>query len=125
MKQRPLLMAALVLTLGWGAFGSKGNDIGGIDSGLLVRGDRVYLTPGHFTVTQYGKDTTYTDPGGGAAVLNDRPPLVLDAGIFNPPFEPYRITVIVNHLRSLSGADGSDSDGLRIRTKRRPTGQMK
>jgi hypothetical protein len=30
MKQRPLLMAALVLTLGWGAFGSKGNDIGGI-----------------------------------------------------------------------------------------------
>ena len=30
MRQRPLLMAALVLTLGWGAFGSKGNDTGGI-----------------------------------------------------------------------------------------------
>lgn len=30
MRQRPLLMAALVLTIGWGAFGSKGNDIGGI-----------------------------------------------------------------------------------------------
>jgi len=30
MRQRPLIMAALVLTLGWGAFGSKGNDTGGI-----------------------------------------------------------------------------------------------
>ena len=30
MKQRPFLMAALVLTIGWGAFGSKGNDTGGI-----------------------------------------------------------------------------------------------
>jgi len=30
MRQRPLVMAALVLSIGWGAFGSKGNDIGGI-----------------------------------------------------------------------------------------------
>lgn len=30
MRQRPLFMAALVLTIGWGAFGSKGNDTGGI-----------------------------------------------------------------------------------------------
>jgi hypothetical protein len=30
MRQHPLLMAALVLLLGWGAYGSKGNDTGGI-----------------------------------------------------------------------------------------------
>ena len=100
------------------AFLVEGNDIGGIDSGLLVRADRVDLAAGHYSVTQYGKDTTYTDPTNNSqALLNDRPPLVLEAKVFNPPFEPYPVTVIVNHLRSLSGIDGSD--GPRIRAKRR------
>ncbi len=102
---------------GYQAFLVEGNDVGGIDSGLLVRADRVDLAPGHFTVTQYGGDTTFVEPGGPTALLNDRLPLVLDAKVLNPPFEPYPVTVIVNHLRSLSGVDGTD--GLRIRTKRR------
>jgi hypothetical protein len=104
---------------GYQAFLEEGNDVGGIDSGFLVRADHVDLTPGHFTVTQYGKTTTYVEPppSGATALLNDRPPLVLDASILNPPYEPYPITVIVNHLRSLSGVDGTE--GFRIRTKRR------
>jgi hypothetical protein len=71
------------------------------------------------TVTQYGQATTFVEPppSGATALLNDRPPLVLEASILNPPYEPYPVTVIVNHLRSLSGVDGSD--GRRIRTKRR------
>ncbi len=117
---------------GYQAFLAEGNDIGGIDSGFLVRSDHVDLAAGHFTVTQYGKDYTFTGPGACGnsplpACLNDRPPLVLDAGVLNPPFEPYRVTVIVNHLRSLSGIDGGATDplgadgqdALRIRTKRR------
>ena len=101
------------------AFLDEGNDPGGIDSGFLVRGDRVDLTPGAFTVTQYGKATTFVQPDGASALLNDRPPLVLDARILNPPFEAYPVTVIVNHLRSLNDVEGSDATGARVRAKRR------
>jgi len=100
------------------AFLMEGQDVGGIDSGLLVRADRINLQPGQFTVTQYGgAGTTYVEPDGSTALLNDRPPLVLDATVSNGGYEPYPITVIVNHLRSLSGIDGSD--GARVRAKRR------
>ena len=51
-------------------------------------------------------------------LLNDRPPLVLRAGVRDPiSLSELEVTVIVNHLRSLSGVDGND--GLRIRAKRR------
>ena len=95
------------------AYLSEGNDVGGIDNGLLVRGDRLDVD----RVTQYGKDTLFLQPDGQTALLNDRPPLVLRADVRNAPFDPYAVTVIVNHMRSLSGVDGPD--GLRIRTKRR------
>jgi hypothetical protein len=50
-------------------------------------------------------------------LLNDRPPLVLRATIAQPTGPvPLQVTVIVNHLRSLSGVDGTD--GNRIRVKR-------
>jgi len=101
------------------AFLVEGNDIGGIDSGFLVRADRVDLTTGAFTVTQYGKETTFIQPDGTSALLNDRPPLVLEAKVLNPPFEAYPVTVIVNHLRSLNDIEGSDATGARVRAKRR------
>jgi predicted extracellular nuclease len=93
----------------------EGNDIGGIDVGFLVKSSRVTV----IDVTQFGLTTTYIDPNTGTpALLNDRPPLVLRATVANPGGSPFAITVIVNHLRSLSGVD-DPVDGNRVRTKRR------
>ena len=90
----------------------EGNDIGGIDVGLLVKASRITVN----SVTQYGKDTTYIDPNSGQpALLNDRPPLVLDASVTNEG-ETTRFIFIVNHLRSLNGVD-DPADG-RVRAKR-------
>ncbi|MDQ6759445.1 MAG: lamin tail domain-containing protein, partial [Acidobacteriota bacterium] len=56
----------------------EGNDIGGIDVGFLVKTPRVNV----IDVVQYGKNTTYIDPStNSAALLNDRPPLVLRATV--------------------------------------------
>jgi predicted extracellular nuclease len=93
----------------------EGNDIGGIDVGFLVKPARVNVV----SVTQYGKTATYIDPNTGQPeLLNDRPPLVLNA-TFNQPgcANPYSFTVIVNHLRSLNGIDDA-ADGNRVRHKR-------
>jgi uncharacterized protein len=94
----------------------EGNDIGGIDVGFLVKAaPRVNV----INVTQYNKDETYTDPNtGDPALLNDRPSLILRATVQPPVGSPYPITVIVNHLRSLSAVD-DPADGNRVRTKRR------
>ena len=94
----------------------EGNDIGGIDVGFLVKAaPRVNV----IGVTQYNKDETYTDPNtGDPALLNDRPSLILRATVQPPVGSAYPITVIVNHLRSLSAVD-DPVDGNRVRTKRR------
>ncbi|HEV2706062.1 MAG TPA: lamin tail domain-containing protein [Pyrinomonadaceae bacterium] len=96
------------------AFLVEGNDVGGIDVGFLVRSSRVTVVD----VTQFGKDTTYTEPGGTTALLNDRPPLVLRATIARPAGGTMPFTVIVNHLRSLNGVD-DPVEGPRVREKRR------
>ncbi|MEO7922455.1 MAG: lamin tail domain-containing protein [Chitinophagaceae bacterium] len=95
----------------------EGNDIGGIDVGFLVKPARVNVS----SVIQYGSAATYIDPNNGLpALLNDRPPLVLN-GTFTKPgcTTPNPVTVIVNHLRSLNGVDDIGSNGLRVRAKRR------
>lgn len=93
----------------------EGNDIGGIDVGFLVKSARVNV----IDVTQFGKTTTYINPNNGQPeLLNDRPPLVLRASIQAASGPVYPVTVIVNHLRSLSGVD-DPVDGNRVRTKRR------
>jgi predicted extracellular nuclease len=97
---------------GYEAYLEEGNDIGGIDSGFLVKSARVHV----IDVTQEGKDKTFTFAGA-TALLNDRPPLVLRATIAKPSGQPYAVTVIVNHLRSLSGVD-DPVDGDRVRHKR-------
>lgn len=92
---------------------AEGNDIGGIDVAFLVKGSRIEVQ----SVQQYNKDATYTDPTNGQqALLNDRPPLVLQGSVTNE-HETTNFVVIVNHLRSLIGVDGSD--GERVRAKRR------
>ena len=97
------------------AYLQEGNDIGGIDVGFLVKTSTVSVN----SVRQFGKNTTYINPSNGQPeLLNDRPPLVLQATIVQPGGEPLFFTVIVNHLRSLSGID-DPADGNRIRAKRR------
>ena len=99
------------------AFLEEGNDIGGIDVGFLVKTaeGRVEV----LDVTQEGKDTTYINPNNGQPeLLNDRPSLVLRAIVHHPSGPAFPVTVIVNHLRSLSGVD-DPADGNRVRTKRR------
>jgi hypothetical protein len=101
---------------GYVAYLEEGNDIGGIDVGFLVKSSRVTVVD----VTQEGKDATYINPNNGQPeLLNDRPSLVLRARILRPGGAPsFPVTVIVNHLRSLSGID-DPADGNRVRTKRR------
>jgi predicted extracellular nuclease len=98
---------------GYQAFLVEGNDIGGIDVGFLVKSSRVTVVD----VTQEGKDTTYIDPNSGQpALLNDRPPLILRASVALPS-GAVPITVIANHLRSLTSLTDA-VDGPRVRAKR-------
>lgn len=95
----------------YAAYLEEGNDPGGIDVGFLVRTDRVVV----HDVVQEGKDATYVEPSGVVSLLNDRPPLVLTANVTGPT-GTLPVTVIVNHLRSLSDVDNL-TDG-RVRAKR-------
>ncbi|MGC4055876.1 MAG: lamin tail domain-containing protein [Paludibaculum sp.] len=94
----------------------EGNDVGGIDVGFLVKSAKVAVVD----VVQYGKDTTYQDPGSSTpALLNDRPPLVLRVRVTKAGSSTaLPVTIIANHLRSLTGVD-DPADGGRIRAKRR------
>lgn len=100
----------------------EGNDVGGIDVGFLVKTSRITVV----SVTQFGQSATYINPNTGLPeTLNDRPPLVLQATAPNANGgSPFAFTVIVNHLRSLSGIDdptpqGSGTEGARVRAKRK------
>jgi predicted extracellular nuclease len=95
------------------AFLVEGNDIGGIDVGLLVKS-----TINVISVEQVGKDTTFIQPDGTTALLNDRPPLVLTATASQPGSDTsLPFTMVVNHLRSLLSID-DPVDGPRVRAKR-------
>lgn len=111
-------VAASQLGISYIAYLENGNDVGGIDVGFLVNIARVNV----LAVTQVGKTATYLAPGSSTpALLNDRPSLVLRAQMVVPGYPSYPVTVIVNHLRSLSGIDdpSDPADALRIRAKRR------
>jgi len=90
------------------AYLEEGNDVGGIDVGFLVR-DTVAVN----TVTQIGKNVLFAFDG---SLLNDRPPLVLDAEYIGNGV-PFPLTVIVVHQRSLGGIE-DPVDGNRVRLKR-------
>ena len=109
-------VAALAPNPNYTGYLVEGNDIGGIDVGFLVQSAKVNV----IDVVQYGLSTTYIDPNTGLpALLNDRPPLVLRAtSASGANTVPLPVTVIVNHMRSLSNVD-DPVDGNRVRTKRR------
>ncbi len=110
------------------AYLEQGNDVGGINVGFLVStrdiGEGVARVDA-LQVTQFGKDATIPNPDASTAILNDRPPLMLRAVVHQQNGASYPVTVIVNHLRSLSGVDdtspgssGWATTGDRVRAKR-------
>jgi len=110
------------------AYLSEGNDVGGIDVGFLVKTRPVAGTVARVEVVevvQEGKTTTWTDPSDGSTrLLNDRPPLRLNAVVNHPNGSWFPLTAVVVHQRSLNGIDSTDPDGAttegnRVRLKRR------
>ena len=105
-----------------------GNDVGGIDVGLLVSTRDVRAgTPrvAVRNVAQIGKDSRFTNPDGSSELLNDRPSLVAELDIAAPNGNAVPLTVVVNHLRSLNGVNDPDpgsagwaTSGQRVRAKR-------
>jgi hypothetical protein len=85
------------------------------DVGFLVKTSRVSVT----SVTQEREEETYTEPGGGTALLHDRPPLVLDAVVDPSGANPRRVLVVVNHLRSFIDVELVAGEGPRVREKRK------
>jgi predicted extracellular nuclease len=119
--------AAGLLNPQYVAYLQEGNDVGGIDVGFLVKTQEVDTGIPRvqvMAVTQQGKDTTWVEPSGTVSLLNDRPPLVLDALVHYPTErEPDPITVIGVHQRSLNDADSTEASGPttlgdRVRRKR-------
>ncbi|MDZ4796932.1 MAG: lamin tail domain-containing protein [Bryobacteraceae bacterium] len=91
-ENEPLLRRLAQATGDYEAYLLEGNDIGGIDVGLLIkRSTRTRI----ISVTQEGKET-----GTANDRLWDRPPLVARLEVGGVPF-----TAIVVHLRSLINAD--------------------
>ncbi len=99
----------------YAAFLFQGNDIGGINVGLLIKS-----TVTVNSVTQLGRTTTYTDPGTGQpAIVFDRPPLLADVTAKLPTSDSgINLKILANHLRSLNGNDTQDGSGNRVRAKR-------
>jgi len=108
------------------AYLEEGNDVGGIDVGFLVKTAEVATGVARVQVlgvTQQGKDTTWTEPSGTVSLLNDRPPLVLDAVVHYADGRTYPITAVAVHQRSLNDVDsvepsGPTTLGDRVRQKR-------
>lgn len=91
------------------------NDVSGISVGFLVKSTTVDT----ISIQQLGANTTFPDPRNPNTqqTLNDRPPLVLHAGIKRANATDYPVTVIVNHLRSLSD-ENDPSSGVFVRDKK-------
>jgi predicted extracellular nuclease len=91
------------------------NDGTAINTGFLVKSTRVNTVK----VEQLGLTTTFTNSQGNQAILNDRTPLVLHAGIKRGGTAPdYPVTVISVHQRSLINVDDPTSTGATVRLKR-------
>jgi hypothetical protein len=111
------------------AFLVEGNDIGGIDVGYLVKAAPVAGTTPRVTVNavvQENAGELFINPDLTTELLNDRPPLRLDAVVNHANGSSFPLTVIANHLRSLNGIDdnspgsnGWPTVGHRVRAKRR------
>lgn len=98
------------------AFLVEGNDLGGIDSGFLVKTARVEV----LETKQFGKDEKMRHPRTKDELpSNDRPPFMLRAAIRDDKTgKPFEVTVIVNHLKSFRGyEDPKDMEFVRLKKK--------
>jgi uncharacterized protein len=112
----------------YAAYLVEGNDVGGIDVGFLVKTAAVTGATPRVTVNavvQERAGTLFVNPDASSELLNDRPPLRLDAVVNDAAGTGFPLTVIVNHLRSLNGAadtsagsNGWATVGDRVRAKR-------
>jgi predicted extracellular nuclease len=110
------------------AYLELGNDVSNINIGYLVKTAEIAEGVARVevqAVTQIGKDETFTNPSLTTSTLFDRPPLVLEAIVNNVDGSEYPITVIGNHLLSLTsvsslsaGTNGWTTAGERARAKR-------
>ena len=112
---------------GYVAYLEEGNDVGGIDVGFLVKsGDAAAGLPrvDVLSIEQVGKDVSWTyAPSSETSLLNDRPPLVLDAVVNFADGRALPITVVTVHQRSLNDVESEDAAGTgtrgdRVRQKR-------
>lgn len=91
------------------------NDGTAINTGFLVKSTKVNT----LKIEQLGLTTTFTNAAGNQAILNDRTPLVLHAGIKRGGTAPdYPVTVISVHQRSLINVNDPTSTGATVRLKR-------
>ncbi len=81
----------------------------GISVGFLVKN-----TVNKLGMTQFGALQTFT-PTSSLLTLNDRPWLVLTAGIKRPNAADYQVTVIANHMKALSGINSTTSVSTRLK----------
>ena len=82
----------------------------GISVGFLVKNSTV----DKLGFTQYGQGETFTPTGASNPItLNDRPWLVLNAGIKRANAKDYPVTVIVNHMKALTGVNSTTSTSTR------------
>ncbi|MFN7989493.1 MAG: lamin tail domain-containing protein [Thermoanaerobaculia bacterium] len=112
----------------YAAYLVEGNDIGGIDVGFLVKTAQVAASTPRVevvSVTQELKNTLFVNPDSSTELLNDRPPLRLNAVIHHANGASFPVTVIVNHLKAMTGVDDSGpgtkgwaTAGARDRAKR-------
>jgi Bacterial Ig-like domain len=94
------------------------------DVGFLVKTSRVQID----AVTQIENPgcngtpatcITFIDPDGNPALLNDRPPLVLEGTVDAGTLNPRKVFVVVNHTRSFIDIELVAGDGPRVRAKRK------
>jgi uncharacterized protein len=87
----------------------------GISVGFLVKNSTV----DKLGISQFGQNESFTSTASSSLItLNDRPWLVLNAGIKRAGATDYPVTVIVNHLRSLSSINANTSSGANARLKK-------
>lgn len=97
------------------AYLEEGNDVRGIDVGILVRKSKVKVVE----VKQLGKDAVFTAPDKQSYPLFDRPSLLAKLEYADTKLgKPFEFTFVINHLKSYSGID-DEKTGSRTRLKKR------
>ena len=83
----------------------------GISVGFLVKN-----TVNSLGVTQFGANEIFTPSTSTSPItLNDRPWLVLNAGVKRAGAKDYPVTVIVNHMKALTGVNSATSTSTRTK----------